>query len=54
VKVPKFAEAKVPPQIEGEQPRMLEKVLDESLCGAFGLQCSLRPVSRWRARCALP
>jgi hypothetical protein len=26
--VPKFAEAKVPPQIEGEQ--LLEKVLDES------------------------
>jgi hypothetical protein len=28
VEVPKFAEAKVPPQIEGEQRRMLGKVLE--------------------------
>jgi MFS family permease len=33
--VPKFAEAKVPPQIEGEQRRMLEKVLDESFVRSF-------------------
>jgi hypothetical protein len=33
--VPKFAEAKVPPQIEGEQRRMLEKVLDESFVRRF-------------------
>jgi MFS family permease len=33
--VPKLAEAKVPPQIEGEQRRMLEKVLDESFLRSF-------------------
>jgi EmrB/QacA subfamily drug resistance transporter len=33
--VPKFAEAKVPPQIEGEQRRMLEKALDESFVRSF-------------------
>jgi EmrB/QacA subfamily drug resistance transporter len=33
--VPKFAEAKVPPQIEGEQRWMLEKVLDESFVRSF-------------------
>ena len=33
--VPKFAEAKVPPQIEGEQRRMLEEVLDESFVRSF-------------------
>ena len=33
--VPKFAEAKVPPQIEGEQRRILEKVLDESFVQSF-------------------
>jgi hypothetical protein len=33
--VPKFAEAKVAPQIEGEQRRMLEKVLDESFVRSF-------------------
>jgi EmrB/QacA subfamily drug resistance transporter len=33
--VPKFAEARVPPQIEGEQRRMLEKVLDESFVRSF-------------------
>jgi EmrB/QacA subfamily drug resistance transporter len=33
--VPKFAEAKVPPQIEGEQRRTLEKVLDESFVRSF-------------------
>ena len=33
--VPKFAEAKVPPQIEGEQRRMLVKVLDESFVRSF-------------------
>ncbi|MGI8570155.1 MAG: hypothetical protein ACR2KT_14400, partial [Methylocella sp.] len=33
--VPKFAEAKVPPQIEGEQRRMLKKVLDESFVRSF-------------------
>jgi MFS family permease len=33
--VPKFAEAKVPSQIEGEQRRMLEKVLDESFVRSF-------------------
>ena len=32
---PKFAEAKVPPQIEGEQRRMLEKVLDEFFVRSF-------------------
>jgi Major Facilitator Superfamily len=33
--VPKFAEAKVPAQIEGEQRRMLEKALDESFVRSF-------------------
>jgi hypothetical protein len=33
--VPKFAEATVPPQIEGEQLRMLEKALDESFVRSF-------------------
>jgi len=33
--VPKFAEAKVPAQIEGEQRRTLEKVLDESFVRSF-------------------
>jgi EmrB/QacA subfamily drug resistance transporter len=33
--VPKFAEAKVPPPIEGEQRRMLEEVLDESFVRSF-------------------
>ena len=33
--VPKFAEAKVPPQIEGEQRLMLEKVLDEFFVRSF-------------------
>jgi MFS family permease len=33
--VPKFAEAKVLPQIEGEQRRMLEKVLDASFVRSF-------------------
>jgi hypothetical protein len=33
--VSKLAEAKVPPQIEGEQRRMLEKVLDESFVWSF-------------------
>jgi hypothetical protein len=33
--VPKFAEAKVPPQIEGEQRPILEKVLDESFVRSF-------------------
>ncbi len=33
--VPKFADAKVPPQIGGEQRRMLEKVLDESFVRSF-------------------
>ena len=33
--VPKFAGAKVPPQIEGEQRQMLEKVLDESFVRSF-------------------
>jgi EmrB/QacA subfamily drug resistance transporter len=33
--VPKLAEAKVPPQIEGEQRRMLEKILDESFVWSF-------------------
>jgi Recombinase len=33
--VPKFAQAKVPPQIEGEQRRMLKKVLDESFVRSF-------------------
>jgi Major Facilitator Superfamily len=33
--VPKFAEAKVPPQIEGEQRRTLEIVLDESFVRSF-------------------
>ena len=33
--VPEFAEAKVPPRIEGEQRRMLEKALDESFVRSF-------------------
>jgi MFS family permease len=33
--VPKFAEAKVPPQIKGEQRRMLERVLAESFVRSF-------------------
>ena len=33
--VPKFAEAMVPPQFEGEQRRMLEEVLDESFVRSF-------------------
>ena len=33
--VPKFAGAKVPPQIEGEHRRMLEEVLDESFVRSF-------------------
>src|SRR6202047_531647 len=33
--VPKFAEAKVPPRIEGEQRRILEKVLEESFVRSF-------------------
>jgi EmrB/QacA subfamily drug resistance transporter len=33
--VPKFAEAMVPPQFEGAQRRMLEKVLDESFVRSF-------------------
>jgi hypothetical protein len=32
---PKFAEAKVPPQIEGGQRRMLEKALDECFVRSF-------------------
>ena len=32
---PKFAEAKVPPQIEGEQRRVLERTLDESFVWSF-------------------
>ena len=52
--VPKFAEAKVPPQIEESNGGCSRRSWTIPSCGAFGLRCSSRPVSPWRARCAPP